>query len=67
MIPVVVRYDFKSIATLLSLPECHYVHLKHIDLLTTAENTGFVIFFQINFVVGIYNQFSTTIQCTMYV
>ena len=31
MIPVLVRYDLESVATLQSLPECPYVHIKHVD------------------------------------
>ena len=31
VIPVAVSYDLESIATLESLPECPYFHLKHVD------------------------------------
>ena len=29
VIPIVVRYDLESVETLISLPECPYVHFKH--------------------------------------
>ena len=38
VIPVAVGYDLESIATLGTLPECPFFHIKHVDFKLICKN-----------------------------